>query len=182
MEKIKILDKDFTLFIEENKIESVIKKMAKAMSKDLFDKDPLFIGILNGAFMFASDLLKNIDFPCQLGFIKTTSYNGTHTSGAITSLIGLNCDIKGRTVVILEDIADTGLTLESIYNQLLALKPAKINVAALLLKPDVFSKKVKIDYIGMEIPNNFIVGYGLDYNGYGRNLKDIYYLEKDNEQ
>jgi len=144
------------------------------MNTDLAEKDVLFLGILNGAFMFASDLLKRITFTCSISFLKLVSYKGTSSAGSVNRLIGLNEDIAGKTVVILEDIIDSGLTIENTMKQLKGYEPEEIKIAALLVKRENISKEVVIDYAGIEIPNDFVIGYGLDYNGYGRNLKDIY--------
>lgn len=175
MKQVKIYDKTFQLFIPYEKIRSTIEKIAKSMNRDLAGKNPIFICILNGSFMFAAELYKRIELvETEISFVKLASYNGEKTSGEVKQLIGLNEKIEGRTVVILEDIVDSGLTIEHIQEQLQQLNPSEVLVATLLLKPDSLKKKVKLDYIGMEIPNDFIVGYGLDYNGYGRNLIDIY--------
>ena len=126
--------------------------------------------------MFTADLLKHIDFNCEVTFLKLTSYHGTSTTGSVKQLIGINEEIKGRDVIVLEDIVDTGITLEQILEQLKSFEPSSIKVATLLYKPAAYKKNIKIDYVGMEIPNDFIVGYGLDYDGLGRNLADIYTL------
>ncbi len=144
------------------------------MNKELAGKDVIFLGILNGAFMFASELLGLVRFPCRISFLKLVSYQGTSSTGTIKRLIGLNEDISGKTVVVLEDIVDSGLTVSNTMQQLIGFEPAEIRIATLLIKPANFRKKVKVDYIGLEIPNDFIIGYGLDYNGYGRNLLNIY--------
>ena len=149
------------------------------MNSDLARQDPIFLGILNGAFMFAGDLYKQLTFPCQITFLKLASYSGTQSTGSVKQLIGINRDLKDRVVVVLEDIVDTGVTLETIIRQLSGYEPAKIMIATFLYKPDAALKEVKLDYVGMEIPNNFIVGYGLDYEGYGRNFRDIYRLVDD---
>jgi len=146
------------------------------MNNDLRAKKVIFLGILNGSFMFAGDLFKKIDIDCQITFLKVASYVGTSSSGNVKRLIGLNEDIKDQVVVILEDIVDTGITLDNIIKQLKGYEPSEIRVATLLFKPEAYQKEIKIDYIGKEIPNDFIVGYGLDYNGFGRNLEDIYTL------
>ncbi|MCD6354857.1 MAG: hypoxanthine phosphoribosyltransferase [Prolixibacteraceae bacterium] len=175
MKQVKILDKEFKLFIPYEKIRSVIEKIAEEMNTDLAGKNPLFLCILNGSFMFAAELFKRIDMvDAEISFVKLASYAGDKTTGKVKQLIGLNEDIDGRTVVILEDIVDTGITIENIQNQLKGLNPKEVIVASLLLKPDALKKEVSLDYIGLKIPNDFIVGYGLDYDGYGRNLIDIY--------
>jgi hypoxanthine phosphoribosyltransferase len=175
MNKVKIHDKTFELYIPYEKIRGVIEKMAEKMNADFKGKNPLFVCILNGSFMFAAELFKRIDLiQTEITFVKLASYKGDKTTGEVKQLIGLNEDIEGRTVVILEDIVDTGITIENILNQLQGMNPKDIKIATLLLKPDALQKEVQLDYIGLEIPNDFIVGYGLDYDGHGRNLIDIY--------
>jgi len=173
---IEVHDKHFEPFIPENKIQQEVNRISQEMNQDLASKDPIFLGILNGAFMFASDLYKQLTFPCQITFLKLASYSGTQSTGTVKQLIGINRDLKDRVVVVLEDIVDTGVTLETIIRQLSGYQPAEIRVATFLHKPDATITKVELDYVGMEIPNDFIVGYGLDYDGYGRNLKEIYRL------
>jgi len=175
MKQVKIHDKTFGLFLPYEKIRETVDKMAEQMNKDLAGKNPLFICILNGSFMFAAEIFKRIDFvDSEISFVKLASYQGEKTTGNVKQLIGLNEKIEGRTVVVLEDIVDSGITIDNIQEQLKKLKPEKVLVATLLLKPDALQKKVQLDYIGLEIPNDFIVGYGLDYDGHGRNLLDIY--------
>ncbi|MEA3443283.1 MAG: hypoxanthine phosphoribosyltransferase [Bacteroidota bacterium] len=174
MQRVKILDKEFEVSIKSTDIQEKILIMANRINSDLKGQDVIFMGILNGAFMFASDLFKKITLDCQITFLKVASYQGTMSSGNVKRLIGINEDIKGKTVVILEDIVDTGHTLDNIIRQLIGYEPASIKIATFLFKPEAFQKDIPIDYVGMEIPNNFIVGYGLDYNGFGRNLEDIY--------
>jgi hypoxanthine phosphoribosyltransferase len=173
---IQVQDKYFEPFIDEEAIQKEVTRIAVEMNRDLADKDPIFLGILNGAFMFASDLFKQLDFPCQISFLKLASYSGTASTGSVKQLIGINQQLKDRVVVVLEDIVDTGVTLETIIRQLSGFEPAEIRVATFLHKPEATVKEVKLDYVGMEIPNNFILGYGLDYDGYGRNIKEIYQL------
>jgi hypoxanthine phosphoribosyltransferase len=175
MEQVKIHDKTFGLYIPYEKIRSVIEEMAEKMNRDFKDKNPLFVCILNGSFMFAAELFKRINLiETEISFVKLASYSGNATTGTVKQLIGLNENIKGRTVVILEDIVDTGITIDNILKQLANLNPHEVKIATMLLKPAALQKNVQLDYVGMEIPNDFIVGYGLDYNGYGRNLLDIY--------
>lgn len=178
MSKIKVQDKKFRISIPSGEIQQSVSKVALKMNKDLKGKNPLFVVILNGAFIFASDLIRQIKVDCQISFLKMASYHGTSSTGKIRDLIGIDEDLKNRHIVIIEDIVDTGLTLEHIINILKKHSPADIKIATLLFKPDAYKKKIKIDYIGMEIPNDFIVGYGLDYNGYARNTKDIYVLDE----
>lgn len=175
MKRIKLYDKEFQLYIPYEKIRSVIEKIATDMNRDLDGKEPLFVCVLNGAFMFAADLFKRIEIPnVQITFVKMASYHGVHSTGTIRQLIGLSEAIEGRTVVVIEDIVDSGNTIEEIMAQLAILKPREVKIATLLLKPAAVVKDVKLDYVGLEIPNDFIVGYGLDYDGLGRNLIDIY--------
>jgi len=173
---VQVHDKFFEPFIDEEAIQKEVSRVAHEMNRDLAAKDPIFLGILNGAFMFASDLYKQLDFPCQITFLKLASYSGTQSTGSVKQLIGINRDLKDRVVVVLEDIVDTGVTLETIIRQLSGYEPAEIRVATFLHKPEATVKEVKLDYVGMEIPNNFILGYGLDYDGYGRNFREIYQL------
>lgn len=174
MKRIKLLDKEFEMSIPFSKIDKAIENIAEKMNSELANKNPLMICILNGSFMFAADLMKKLDFPCEISFVKLSSYEGTSTTGKVKELIGLTENIQGRTVVILEDIIDTGVTIEKIKKQLSAYKPADLKIASMLFKPDACKTDVNIDYLGLDIPNEFIIGYGLDYDGYGRNLADIY--------
>ncbi len=174
MKRIKLLDREFELSIPFKEIDGAIAKIADMMNTELADKDPLMICILNGSFMFAADLMKKLDFPCEISFVKLSSYEGTGTTGTVKEIIGLTESIEGRTVVILEDIIDTGITIEKILAQLSELKPKELKIASMLFKPEACKADIEVDYTGMEIPNDFIVGYGLDYDGYGRNLPDIY--------
>ncbi len=180
MKQVKIHDKIFELYIPYEKIRSVIEEMADKMNVDFKDKTPLFICILNGSFMFAAELFKRINLvETEISFVKLASYQGDKTTGSVKQLIGLNENIEGRTVVILEDIVDTGITIDNILEQLAKLNPREIKIATMLLKPEALQKDVQLDYIGLEIPNDFIVGYGLDYDGFGRNLLDIYSVIND---
>jgi hypoxanthine phosphoribosyltransferase len=174
MGNIQIKDKLFSLSIPESDILKAVKAVANQINTDLSGSNPLFICVLNGAFMFASDLMKEISFPCEITFIKLSSYEGLYTSGSVKEIIGLNESVVGRNVVVVEDIVDTGITMERILESLIAKGAKDIHIATFLQKPDALQRDIKIDYIAMKIPNDFIVGYGLDYDGYGRNLKDIY--------
>jgi hypoxanthine phosphoribosyltransferase len=176
MNEIRILGKDFREFIPEDEIRIRIEELARQINDDLADKDVLFLGILNGAFLFAADLFRCIEFPARISFVKYASYSGIGSSGIIKELIGWNDDIKNKTVVIIEDIVDTGNTIERIVGELLIRKAAEVRIAALFLKPAAYMKNISIDYVGFEIPNDFVVGFGLDYEGYGRNLPSVYTL------
>jgi hypoxanthine phosphoribosyltransferase len=175
-QQIKLKDKNFKPFIVEERIAEAVKIMADQLNSDLSNEFPLFLAVLNGSFMFASDLLKKIHIPCEISFIKMKSYEGMKSAGQVTELLGLNEDIANRTVVIIEDIVDTGLTLDRLVTQLNAKKVKQIKVASLLFKPEMYQKNHKIDYFGFSISKDFVVGYGLDYEGQGRNLKEIYIL------
>ena len=174
MPNIQIKDKEFALSIPEEEILKAVKEVGLAINRDLEGTNPLFICVLNGAFMFAGDLMKTINIPCEITFIKLSSYDGLYTSGTVKEIIGLNESVVGRNVVVVEDIVDTGITMERILSSLKAKGASDIRIATFLQKPDALQKDIKIDYVAMKIPNDFIVGYGLDYDGYGRNLKDIY--------
>ena len=178
MKEIRILDKTFREMITEKVIVERINELAIQVNKDLSGKDVVFLGILNGAFLFAADLFRLIDFPSRISFVKLASYEGTSSSGFIKELIGWNKDIKNKTIVVIEDIVDTGNTLERIVDELVIRKAAEIKIATLLYKPDAYSRDIPLDYVGFEIPNDFVVGYGLDYDGYGRNLTSVYTLVK----
>ncbi len=174
---VKIKDLNFEPFISENLIQARIVELANRLTVDYHDKAPMFISVLNGSFMFTSDLMKSFLSPCQIIFIKLTSYQGMESTGIIKSLIGLSDDIKGRHVVLIEDIIDTGYTIKNILEELVAKEPASIKILTLLLKPTALQVDVVADYVGFEIENKFVVGYGLDYDGYGRNLNELYILK-----
>ncbi|MCR5780375.1 MAG: hypoxanthine phosphoribosyltransferase [Bacteroidaceae bacterium] len=179
MEKLQVKDKSFAVSIPEAKILEQVRRVAAEITRDMEGKDPLFLPVLNGAFMFAADLLREVTIPCEISFIKLASYAGTHSTGAIREVIGLAKDITGRHVVIVEDIIDSGLTMAHMIETLEKHNPASISVCALLVKPDALKVEVPIHYRCMDIPNDFIVGYGLDYDGFGRNTRDIYTLCKE---
>ncbi|MCK5857484.1 MAG: hypoxanthine phosphoribosyltransferase [Bacteroidales bacterium] len=174
MQEITLKDKSFRINISEADILTQVKRVANEINQDLNGKKPLFLVVLNGAFMFAADLMKNIAIDCEISFVKLASYQGTHSTEKVKELIGLNEDLEGRTIVVVEDIVDTGITMEGIIKDLFAKGVKEVRIATLLFKPQAFQKDYKVDYIGMDIPNDFIVGYGLDYDGLGRNFKDIY--------
>jgi len=167
-------DKSFRLYITESRIAEAVKQIAAKINEDYKGKSPLIVPVLNGSFMFASDLVKQLTCDCEISFIKASSYSGTSSTGQLTSLIGINEDIAGKDIIIVEDIIDTGHTLAKILPSITDLKPASVRVATLLFKPKALKTEIQIDYVGIEIANEFIVGYGLDYNGLGRNLKEIY--------
>lgn len=174
MGMITLKDKSFDNYISKEQIIEQIKIMALELKKDLGDEEPLFLGILNGSFIFVSDLIRECDFPMTISFVKVASYLGTKSSGSVSQLIGLNESLLGKTVVVVEDIVDTGKTVEKIDTLLRNAGARKIKYATLLFKPDAYTKDITIDYKAFEIPNEFVVGYGLDYNGWGRNIKSIY--------
>lgn len=160
--------------IPEVEILHAVRKVGEKINRDMEGKNPIFICVLNGAFMFAGDLMKTVNVPCEITFIKLSSYDGLYTTGSVKEIIGLNESVVGRNVVVVEDIVDTGITMERILNSLRAKGANEIRVATFLQKPDALQRDIQIDYVAMKIPNDFIVGYGLDYDGFGRNLKDIY--------
>ena len=174
MKEVQILDKKFREFITEEEIREKVQELALMINTDLKGREVLFIAVLNGAFMFAADLFKRIDLKTSITFIKLSSYSGRRSSGSVRELIGWNEELEGRSVMIIEDIVDTGETLEYTYNELKGKNVSDIKVVTLLLKPAAYRKNIKLDYIGFEIPNDFVVGYGLDYNGFGRNLPSVY--------
>ncbi len=174
MDTIKVLDKEFKLYIPQEDIENVIKDMANQINEEYKDKSPLFLVMLNGAFMFASQLFKELTIDCETSFVKYSSYSGTQSTCEVKELIGLNTSLEGRDVVIVEDIIDSGFTMNCLLQKLKSMKVSSVKVATMLFKPNAFKFDYKIDYIGMNIGNEFIVGYGLDYNQHGRNYGSIY--------
>lgn len=171
---MQIKDKKFELYISEDEIKKSIQKVAERINTDYKGEEVIFVGVLNGAFMFAADLMKDINLTCEISFVKVTSYKGTSSTGKVHELIGLNTEIKDKHVVILEDIVDSGLTLSKLYSILDHNSPKSVEVATLLYKPDAFQGKFPPKYVGLEIPIKFIVGYGLDYMEMGRNSRNIY--------
>lgn len=174
MNNIKVLDKEFAPYISQVEIESEIRRIATQINRDMQDKNPLFLVMLNGAFMFAAELLKNIEIDCETSFVKYSTYDGTQSTCEAKELIGLNSSLKGRNIVIVEDIIDSGFTMSCLIQKLQSMEVASIKIATMLFKPEAFKFDYKIDYIGMNIGNEFIVGYGLDYNEHGRNYPLIY--------
>ncbi|HEY9543794.1 hypoxanthine phosphoribosyltransferase [Prevotella sp.] len=178
MSKIKILDKTFRTFIPEEEIQQRVKAVAEKLNKDMEGKNPLLLAVLNGSFMFAADLMRNITIPCEISFVKLASYQGTTSTGKIKEVIGLNEDLTDRTVVIVEDIIDTGTTMKQMIESLGTRNPKSVHICSMLLKPGKLQVPLNIEYAAMEIPNDFIVGYGLDYDQQGRQLRDIYVLDE----
>jgi len=176
MSTIRVHDKEFGPYLDKELIDEKIQAIADAMNRDYADKRPLFIAILNGAFMFASDLFKKITIDAEISFIKLASYKGTKSSGQVITAIGLDTDLHGRNVVIVEDIVDTGKTLSEFLPQLEHQQPASLKIAALLHKPEATVYPITVDYLGFSVPNKFLLGYGLDYDGLGRNIPSIYQL------
>ena len=179
MARVTILDKTFETSIPESEILEKVKIVAERINHDYEDKIPLFLAVLNGAFMFAADIMREIAIPCEISFVKLASYQGTTSTGTIKEVMGINEDLTGRHIIILEDIVDTGLTMKRMVETLGTRNPASIEICPMLLKPGKLQVPLNIKYAAMEIPNDFIVGHGLDYEQQGRNLPDIYTLVKE---
>lgn len=177
MEEITVLDKTFKRFKNIEEINTSIKKIAKEINKDYVGKKPLFLGVLNGCFLFAADLLREITLDCEVSFVKVASYKGMKSTGEVSQLIGLDRSLEGRDVIIVEDIVDTGNTIENIVDLLKKAGCNSIKIATFLLKPEAYTKSIHVDYVAIEIANKFVVGYGLDYDGFGRNVKELYVLK-----
>lgn len=177
METVDVLDKKFELYIPYNEIVERTKAIACKITEDMKGRNPLFVIMLNGAFMFAAELMQEMNFPAELSFVKFSSYSGTGSSGVVRELIGLTDKVEGRDVVIVEDIVESGLTMKTMCEILRSHGAGSVRIAALFVKPNCLLHDVKVDYPVMEIGDDFIVGFGLDYNGYGRNLRDIYKLK-----
>lgn len=172
---VKLLDKTFEIMIPAEEIDRAVEAVAQRINADYRGrKNPLFVGILNGSFMFMSDLMKKIDFPCELSFVKLASYEGTQSSGNVQCLLGLNGSIEGRDVIVIEDIVDTGRSIARMIGDLASRRPASVEICTLFFKPGSYRESYPIRYRALEIGNEFIVGYGLDYDQLGRNLRDIY--------
>lgn len=176
MSTVKIKDKTFATFISEEQIKERVKELAAQISKDMEDKNPLFLGVLNGAFIFAADLIREMTIPCEISFVKLASYQGVTSTGKVKEVLGINEDLSGRTVVIVEDIVDTGRTMRQMIESLGTRHPASIHICALFVKPDKLEEPIKVDYAAFSIPNDFILGYGLDYDQAARGLKEVYKL------
>jgi hypoxanthine phosphoribosyltransferase len=176
MNKVTIKDKTFETSMPEATIKARIKEVAAQISKDMEGKNPLLLAVLNGAFIFAADLIREITIPCEISFVKLASYQGTTSTGKVTEVLGINEDISGRTVIIVEDIVDTGQTMKRMIESLGTRNPASVHICTLFVKPEKVQEDLTIDYAAFSIPNDFIVGYGLDYDQQGRGLKEIYTL------
>ncbi|MEI7499341.1 MAG: hypoxanthine phosphoribosyltransferase [Bacteroidota bacterium] len=178
MTKVQVRELIFEKFINREEIDAAVQKVADGINRDYVGKNPLLLAILNGAFIFASDLLRKITIPCEISFVKFASYSGTLTTSKVKELIGVNEELEGRHVIVVEDIVDTGITMHKLLEDIHEKNPLDIKVACFCFKPEAFQKDFKIDYLGMVIPNDFIVGYGLDYDGQGRNFPEIYKIVK----
>jgi hypoxanthine phosphoribosyltransferase len=177
MSQVTIKDKTFETYISEAEILKKVKAVAERINRDLAGKNPLFLAVLNGSFIFAADLMREITIPCEISFVKLASYQGTTSTGKVHEVIGINEDLTGRTVVIVEDIVDTGLTMKQMIESLGTRNPAAVHICTLLVKPGKLQVPLNIEYAAMEIPNDFILGYGLDYDQQGRTLRDIYRIK-----
>lgn len=174
---IQLHDKEFVPFISAEEIDFALKQMVAQIEDDFAVEIPIFVGVLNGSFMVVSDFVKKYSKPCEVSFVKMASYEGMNSTNDVKQLIGLNQDLTGRSVVVIEDIIDTGHTIVELKALFKKQNPKHLKIATLFLKPDAYKKDVKIDYVGIQIPNKFIVGFGLDYDGLGRNLPEIYQLK-----
>jgi hypoxanthine phosphoribosyltransferase len=179
MHSIRIHDKEFVPSIPSEEILEQVRRVANEINRDYEGQQPLFLVVLNGSFIFAADLMREITLPADVSFVKLASYQGTSSSGTVREVIGLNTDITGRPIIIVEDIVESGLTMAHMIATLKKQNPKSIDICTLLLKPEKLEVKLDIKYVAMEIPNDFIVGYGLDYNELGRNLKDIYTIKEE---
>jgi hypoxanthine phosphoribosyltransferase len=176
MEQVQLHDKHFTLKYPAAELDERIRLVAGQITHDYMGRKPIFLVVLNGAFMFAAGLIRNVCLDCEVSFVKLASYHGTSSSGKVVGLIGLTEDLSGRDVILVEDIVDTGTTLEHLLHEVGKQAPASVTIATLLYKPEAYKKHFPIDYVGLEVPNEFLVGFGLDYDGLGRNLSAIYTL------
>ena len=176
MSRIKLIDKVFETSITEAEIQERVKAVADRINKDMADKNPILLAVLNGSFMFAADLMRMLTIPCEISFVKLASYQGTTSTGTIKEVIGINEDLSGRTVIIIEDIVESGLTIKRMIETIGTRAPKSIHICTLLIKPERLTVPLDVEYAAIEIPNDFIVGYRLDYNQQGRNLRDIYTL------
>ena len=174
MDSIKIKDKSFRVSIPEAEIKARVKALAEQMSKDLEGKNPIFLAVLNGAFIFAADLMREMTIPCEISFVKLASYQGTTSTGKVKEVFGINENLSGRTVVIVEDIVESGQTMKQMIESLGTRNPASVQICTLFFKPEKLKEELTLDYVAFRIPDDFILGYGLDYDGLGRELKDVY--------
>lgn len=174
MDTIKIRDKSFRISIPEAEIKQRVKALAEEMSHDLEDKNPLFLAVLNGAFIFAADLMREMTIPCEISFVKLASYQGTTSTGKVQEVIGINEDLSGRSVIIVEDIVESGQTMKQMIEQIGTRNPASVQICTLFFKPDKLQANLSLDYVAFRIPDDFIVGYGLDYDQAARGLKNVY--------
>ncbi len=177
MEKIKLQDKWFKVMIPAKEIDAAVERVAQQLNERYEGRTPIFLGVLSGSFLFLSDLVRKISFDSQLAFVKISSYSGTESTGEVKQQFGVDFDIEGRDIIIVEDIVETGHSMNYLLEHLKAKNPASISICTLFFKPDKFLYEYKIDYTALSIGNEFIVGYGLDYNQLGRNLKDIYVVD-----
>ena len=174
MDTVKIKDKSFRVSIPEAEIKQRVKALAEQMSKDLEGKNPIFLGVLNGSFIFAADLMREMTIPCEISFVKLASYQGTTSTGKVREVLGINENLSGRTVVIVEDIVESGQTMKQMIESLGTRNPESVRICTLFFKPEKLKEDLDLDYVAFRIPDDFIVGYGLDYDGLGRELKDVY--------
>ena len=174
MDTVKIKDKSFRVSIPEAEIKERVKALAEQMSKDLEGKNPIFLGVLNGSFIFAADLMREMTVPCEISFVKLASYQGTTSTGKVQEVLGINENLSGRTVVIVEDIVESGQTMKQMIESLGTRNPESVRICTLFFKPEKLKEELNLDYVAFRIPDDFIVGYGLDYDGLGRELKDVY--------
>ena len=176
MNQVEVNGKTFRISIPEAEIKKTVKEVAEEISRDMEGKNPLLLGVLNGAFIFAADLMREMTIPCEISFVKLASYQGTTSTGKVTEVLGINEDLTGRHIIIVEDIVDTGLTMKRMIESLGTRNPASVSVCALLVKPDKLQVELDLKYVAFKIPNEFILGYGLDFDQAARGLRDIYSL------
>ena len=174
MDTMQITDKRFRISIPESEIKARVKELAEQISRDMAGKNPLFLGVLNGSYIFTADLMREMTIPCEVSFVKLASYQGTTSTGKIQEVIGINENLSGRTVVIVEDIVESGLTMKRMIEQIGTRNPASVHICTLFFKPEKLREELTLDYVAFRIPDDFIVGYGLDYDQQGRCLRDVY--------
>jgi len=178
MSIVKVKDKEFELSISESQIKQRVKAVAERISKDMAGKNPLLLAVLNGSFMFAADLMREITIPCEISFVKLASYQGTTSTGKVREVIGINEDINGRTVIIVEDIVESGLTMKRMIESLGTRNPESVHICTLFNKPACRKVELNMEYVAFDIPNDFVVGYGLDYDQQGRGLREVYKIKE----